>query len=170
MKHQKKEVLWEFTVGHFFKYPGSKYQDRCPWGSLGHAPAPFSELELLSMCLTGFKLKSPQTGMWHLTIYWIIGLWSLSKSETRLCFLDTIFLFLWERFILGLVPLFLFLLDLPHHIICAFRQAPSEMAIDIQLWQSANRELVQWGTKSNPFIYPVLHLHSLLSYATAEVF
>lgn len=49
-------------------------------------------------------------------------------------------LFLWERFILGLVPSLFILLDLPHYIISAFSQAPSQVAIDIQLWQSAKTE------------------------------
>ncbi|KAI1231501.1 hypothetical protein IHE44_0007954 [Lamprotornis superbus] len=43
-----------------------------------------------------------------------------------------------ESFILGLVPLLSTLLDLPHDIICTFRQAPGKVAIDVQLGESAN--------------------------------
>lgn len=80
-----------------------------------------------------YKKTNRQMALILLLSYWL-------KSETRMFFLEIFFLFLWESFILGLVPLLSTHLDLPHDIICTFRQAPGEVAIDVQLGESANTE------------------------------
>lgn len=71
-----------------------EYQDSFPWGSLGHPRAPFSELELLYVHLRGFKITKTNR---QLTLILLLSYWF--KSETRMCFLDTFFLFLWENFL-----------------------------------------------------------------------
>lgn len=136
MVHQTKHVLWGFTIVFFPVVPRFQlYRGQFPWGSLGYRIAPFSEL--FYVCWRVFKISPRTTGRWYLTFLspsFQLLIYDHSRSLRQGPVSMTNFSPLLSRKVhLQLVRLLFILLALPHDIIGTFRQASSEMTVNIQL-------------------------------------